>query len=86
MNIHYIVGTVNNTEHKVTMKTLPIWTYQFSITLTSDRHDLTLSIIDLLILSDRRSDAIIIVSQNLFRRSFCCKFKPELSVLNMCVA
>jgi len=46
-----IVGTVNNTvntEHKVTMKTSPIWTYQFFITLTSDRHDLTLSIIDLL--------------------------------------
>jgi len=29
-------------------KTSLIWTYQFSITLTSDLHDLTLSIIDLL--------------------------------------
>ena len=40
---HTIVGTVNNTEHKVTMKISPIWTYQFSITLT-----LTLSVNDLL--------------------------------------
>ena len=30
------------------MKPSPIWTYEFSITLTSDLHDLTLSIIDLL--------------------------------------
>ena len=43
-----IVGTVNNTEHRVTMQTSLIWTYQFSITLMSDLHDLTLSIIDLL--------------------------------------
>jgi len=46
--VQCVVGTVNNTEHKVTMKTSLIWTYRFSITLTSDLHDLTLSIIDLL--------------------------------------
>jgi len=55
---HTVAETLNNTEHKVTI--WPIWTYQFYNTLASDRHDLTLSIIDLLTLWSPISHEIII--------------------------